>query len=868
NDTVFYVVSVNLFGCSGSDTVMIVVRPNPVANAGPDQFICGSGTVQLGSPTTAGYTYTWTPSTGLSSSTISDPILNVSNSGSTPDTLIFTVTTTLNGCTTTDLVQVINSPAPTAIAGPDTVLCSGNSVVIGSGSLANYVYTWTPSTGLSSSTISDPTVTLTNTSGVNDTVYYVLNTGLFGCFDNDTVMIVVKPNPVANAGSDATLCSGDTVTLGTAPTAGYTYSWSPPTNLSSTTISDPFAVITNFGTGQTSITYTVVTTLNGCITTDSVTITVNPQPSVTASVNPGSICAGGSATLTASGATGYSWALSTSPATSISTDSAFVVSPSATTTYILTGTNSSSCSNSDTITITVNPLPVVQISAPTFTICNGDTLILTGSGASNYTWSVLGGGTIGSGTSIQVFPSTNTSYVVIGTDGNSCSNSDTVSVTVNPAATLTSLFGNTSVCPGVTGVQYYVNNPDPNSSYTWIVTNGTITSGQGTDTIYVDWSVNSGIGIVSVVESTNQGCLSNPVILQVTINVFLTPVAPSGPTAFCANDAHGAIYTTLNTPGSLYMWNTQGGTIVSGDSTSTVTVDWNVTGPQIVLLWYQEISFTSVDTCYGISDTLSVTINPAPVTSPISGPTNICVSHDGSFSVANTPSSTYNWSATGGNIVAGNTTNSITANWPASGNSTITVIETNVFGCKDTVNLPVNINVQPEASFTLDDSNLDSLTCRGFIATLANNSDNALNYLWLLPDGTTSTIVNPQVQLSLSGNNTITLIAYNNMCTDTASNTYESTVIGKLFDKIPNIFSPNGDGKNDCFDLGAKIDLKECSEWEVYNRWGEKVFTSSSSQPCWNGKKNDSGSELPAGTYYLLLKIAEESFKGTITLLR
>jgi len=1098
-DTVYYTVTVNLFGCLATDSVMVIVNPSPVSNAGPDQFLCSGGTVQLGTATTTGYIYSWSPSTGLSSTVISDPDLTLTNTGTDPDTLIYIVTTTLNGCTTSDTVQVIVSPVPSAVAGPDTVICSGNSVVIGSTATPNYVYTWIPATGLSSTTVSNPTLTLTNTSGVPDTVYYIVSVDLFGCPDADTVMIIVKPNPISNAGPDVTLCGGDTIQLGTTSTVGYTYSWTPSNGLSSTTISDPILIVSNTGTTPITLTYTVTTSLDGCTTTDDVTITVNPQPTVTAFANPLSICIGDSTALNATGATSYSWALSTAPGNPISTDSVFVVSPVTTTTYILTGTNGFSCSNTTTITITVNQLPPVQIaSAPLDSLCAGDTLTLSATGATNYTWSILGGGNIGTGSSIQVSPTANTTYVVIGTDGNTCTNSDTISIIVNPAATLTSISGTVSVCPGVTGVQYWINNPNPNSTYVWIVTLGTITSGQNTDTITVDWSTTSGGGSVSVIEVTDHGCQSDPVILPVTINVLLTPVAPTGPTTLCANEAQGIIYNALNTPGSTYNWNAQGGVIAGGNGTSTVTVDWTVPGPQVVALWYDETSITAVDTCFGTSDTLYVTINPAPATSPISGPLDACISDSGSFSVVSTSGSTYNWLINGGTILSGNGTNAITADWPGAGTVTVSVIETNSYGCvgdtvsitvtvhslpaanagadvdvctgqgvqltasggvsyvwdpptglssttianpiaspvnttsytvfvtdvygcknsdtvlvtvnglpnitltpnsavcignsiqlnagggnayhwspggslnnpnisnpvatpnstttytvivtdqntcvdsasvtitvnalpviiasiQDTIicdgasttlsasggvsyswsppdnlsnaniqnpvaNPPVNtiytvtgtdangcsnsdnvkvwIHVVPQASFIVNDGTLGGLTCEGYSGSLQNTSVDALDYQWIFPDGSTSPYQNPNVQLNLSGNNTITLIAYNKMCSDTTSIDFMSTAIDQLFGKMPNIFTPNGDDHNDRFKLGSIIHLENCSEWEVYNRWGERVFKSSPSVDHWNGMKDNTGKLVPEGTYYLVLKIADKSYKGTITLIR
>jgi gliding motility-associated-like protein len=143
-----------------------------------------------------------------------------------------------------------------------------------------------------------------------------------------------------------------------------------------------------------------------------------------------------------------------------------------------------------------------------------------------------------------------------------------------------------------------------------------------------------------------------------------------------------------------------------------------------------------------------------------------------------------------------------------------------------------------------------------------------LAYSWQLPDGTTSTVINPTVQFAIAGNNVITLIAFNNMCADTAVVNYQSTAAQQIFENMPNVFTPNGDGLNECFDLGAEIDLAACSNWMVLNRWGNVVFTNSPGKPCWNGKKENSGEDLPAGTYYLVVDISGEKYQGTITLIR
>lgn len=725
NDTVPYVLTTTLFGCIDRDTVNVIVKPLPVANAGNNQLLCSGNTLSLGTTTTSGYLYNWSPGTGLSSTSISNPqlTLTISPSATDPDTLFYVVITNLNGCTASDTVRIVLSPVPVAAAGSDVIFCSGQTVPVGTPAVSGYTYNWSPATGISSITSAQPNLTLNNPGSTFDTSAYVLTVNWFGCIDRDTIEVIVKPLPVSEAGTNTSLCNGDTLTLGAAFTSGYTYSWTPGTGLSSTTISNPVLTVTNPGPGSLTQTYTVNTSWNGCSSSDSVTITINPLPVVssTAAANP--ICAGTSTLLTASGAGTYSWALTSNPGTSIGTGSSLNVSPLVTTSYTVTGTSSANCSNTSTIVVTVIPLPNVAITAANDTICEGDTIQLNAGGASTYSWSIAGGAVVGSGPSVSVSPVVNTTYILSGTDANNCSNTDTISITVNPAATVSSIFGSISLCPGVTGVPYWVSNPNANSTYSWSITNGILQTGQGGDTVTVDWD-SAGIGTLTVIEITDRGCQSDPVLLTVSINVILTPSAPSGPSTLCANQAQGQAYSNLNTPGSVYNWFANGGTIVSGNGTGNVTVDWTVQGPATVALWYEETS-TTIDTiCFGISDTLFVTINPVPQTSAITGDNVVCISDTGTFTVINTTGSTYQWSNSAGTILTGNGTNAVSATWSASGTTTLSVTETNSFGCTGIpVNYTVTVNPLPAASAGSDVS-----ICIGDSAFLS--ASGGIGYQW------------------------------------------------------------------------------------------------------------------------------------------
>lgn len=760
--TSYIVIGTDANGCNNADTLTVNVFAAPISNAGNNQSVCSAGTINLGTISTTGYTYVWSPSTGLSSTSISNPTLTLTNSGNTPDTLIYTVTTTsLDGCTAVDSVTVISNPVPTANAGSDGTICSGQSVQIGSTNTAGYAYLWNPSSGLVGPTTSNPTATLTNTTSVFDTVQYVLTTTIFGCTDKDTVDIIVKPNPVAEAGTSQNLCSGDTVVLGAATTSGYTYLWTPSTGLSGTTISDPTAILS--GTSTTITTYYVSTQWNGCITNDSVTLTMNPLPVVAATTNPSAICAGTNATLTGSGAATYNWATLANPGVSIGTTNPLTVNPTASTTYILTGTSAAQCVSTDTISLQVNPLPSVSASAPNDSICFGDSIVLSGNGAVNYTWEILGGASLGSGSSVQVAPTAATSYVVTGTDAIGCENKDTISITVNPAPTLSAANGTLSVCPDVVGIPYWVINPNSNSNYIWTISGGTVASGQGKDTVFVDWGA-AGTGTVSVIEETDLGCPSEPVVLTVSINALLTPIAPTGTATICANDGLGLVYTAFSTPGSTYTWFISGGTIVSGGNTNTVTVNWNIAGPAIGYIWYQEQSITPTTVCLGISDTMMIQINPAPTTSAVTGINSICVFDSTTLSVANTSGSTYQWTATNGTISSGNGTNTITAGWNVDGTFAASVVETNSFGCVgDPVSYNVTVNPLPVASAG---NNVGICINQ---STTQLNASGGVSYSWAPATGLSATnIANPTANPSTSTTYTVTVTNANG-CSNTSS---------------------------------------------------------------------------------------------------
>jgi len=83
---------------------------------------------------------------------------------------------------------------------------------------------------------------------------------------------------------------------------------------------------------------------------------------------------------------------------------------------------------------------------------------------------------------------------------------------------------------------------------------------------------------------------------------------------------------------------------------------------------------------------------------------------------------------------------------------------------------------------------------------------------------------------------------------------------------ITNVFTPNDDGINDVWSV--KYTGQERYIINIFDRWGQIIFTSENPQEEWNGKNKNSGSDCAMGTYFFQMKVGEKIYRGNITLLR
>lgn len=261
------------------------------------------------------------------------------------------------------------------------------------------------------------------------------------------------------------VCAGQNVTFNTPTTGSPNLQWLMNNgNISGETGT---STIVN-STGYYSL--AVQNTALACSDTTAEThIVVNSLPTVAGNVTDNDICNGTSVTFNGTGATNYSWSggvIDNTPTT-----------PSASATYTVTGTDVNGCSNTSTVSITVHPLPSVGGNVTDNNICAGDQVTFSGTGASSYSWT--GGVTDGS----PFTPSVTDTYTVTGTDVNACSNTSTVTVTVNSLPTVGGNVTDNTICTG-TSVTF---NGTGAVSYTWTggVINATPFTPTGTATYTV-----------------------------------------------------------------------------------------------------------------------------------------------------------------------------------------------------------------------------------------------------------------------------------------------------------------------------------------------------------------------------------------------
>ena len=288
---------------------------------------------------------------------------------SMPYDISLIVTTSL-GCIDTVTAQLNVVDKPILNITNDTLICAIDTLQLQS--LGTGTFSWTPDYMISAQSASSPLV-----SPDIPTTYYVTLTQAPGCVSSDSVFVDVKSFVSLDAGSDTTICLGDSILLSPV-TDGLTFSWSPAATVSDPFIKNPWVKPTE------SVRYALFSTIGKCQANDGFVVDVAPYPDAMVS-NDTSICIEGIAQLDAFGGVQYFWY----PGNTLDDQTLKnpIARPYQTTNYVVAVYGDGACPKPayDTVVVTVIP-PVPAFAGNDTVAVIGQPLQLLASGALNYSW--------------------------------------------------------------------------------------------------------------------------------------------------------------------------------------------------------------------------------------------------------------------------------------------------------------------------------------------------------------------------------------------------------------------------------------------------------------------------------------------------
>lgn len=513
----------------------------------------------------------------------------------------------------------------------------------------------------------------------------------------------------------------------------------------------------------------------------------------------------------------------------------------------------------NTVLLGLSGIPYSRNVSPVITPanCSGTngsiSLTVTGSGAPySYVWNTtpVQTGPVATG----LAPGTYTCTI---TDASGCISTYTGVVPLNNNSAMSATATPSVICPGTPVQLNAVVGTGPLTSFTWNPGNlsgASVTVSPAATTTY---TVNG---------SNSIGCTATT---TVTVTVNPVPAAPVANNATICSGGTATLQIVSPQPGQTYNWynSATGGTIL-GTGTNFIT-------PVLTSTTTYYVDAVSAAGCISNARTaVTVLVNPLPAV-PSANDVSVCSGSNAILNVVNPqPGAIYSWYAVATGGTALGTGNSYTVNNVTA--ATTIYLESSVTGCTSASRDPVAITLTPQLPapvVTVTNSTISSLTFSWTAVTgatgyeVSTNGGASFQTPSSGPNGTTHTIT------GLAGNTTITLevraLGVQVCETSLLSLPVKGTTLSTKEVFVPNVFTPNGDGKNDVlFVYGNYI---SSMQFHVFNQWGQLIFSSDNITLGWTGTYF--GVQQPVGVYaYTLRAVLQDGTvvnkKGSINLVR
>ncbi|WP_043023874.1 T9SS C-terminal target domain-containing protein [Fluviicola taffensis] len=545
--------------------------------------------------------------------------------------------------------------------------------------------------------------------------------------------------------------------------------------------------------------------------------------------------------------------------------------------FVLTSTNSISCATvTDTMSLVFTPAAVVQAGPDTLVVCaNNSTVVLSGTVSGPTTtgkWLSSGTGVFtpnNSSLNCSYVPSVADTaagfvwlYLESTSNGNCLPEQDTIYVSIQDAPKVDA-GPNQLKCANSTLVQLNAVVPGGIFGGTWSGGGGTFSpSATALNATYqpTPTEVSNG-SVVLTLTSTNNGTCT-VVNDAIQINFVSPPFANFSGTSVCEGIQN--VFTDFSLPGSgvITSWSWLFGTGQTSTNQNPTHLFATAGSYPVELI---------VTNSNGCKDT--TLINVAVFDKPVANfsTTSSCPNNQVTVSFVDESTSSdvinfwfYDFGGQGSAALA-----NVSQQFTSGGTYTVTHIISTASGCSDTIIIPVVIDPLPDAGFYFNSTGGANI---GAPYNFIDTSDYALNYSWNFGDGSTSSSVNPSHIYYANGNYYVVLQITNALgCMDSAIQFIAiNTVTNEISTLIPTIISPNGDSSNDVWKLEFLKYGYSNAHIEIYNEWGQTVFTSDGYENPWDGTYK--GEPVPDGNYMYVIQLNADAspdiYKGVLMVLR